>query len=213
MKKILPFIIALTFVSLNAQDSKLKEFDIIDLAVELQASPTGIIPGITLSTNLTSRDALSLRLAANLFDNKDLAFQAGINNHKSEKGFGYGASLGIKHYFLADIKKLYGGFRLDIWKNEVQWSNNIYSDCEDCINENNGGISELETIQPSIMLGWLVEFGKNKNFFISPEIALAYEWNASVKGEETYYGPKFLVGVSLGYRNSKKVKSLDFIEL
>jgi len=191
MKKIIIILSFFIIANTQAQENKIKAFSIIDVSAEMQVYPTGLIPGIRFDANLSKKDALNFRLAMNIFDHRDLPMKAGINNHTSETGFGYGFSLGYRHYFWNNVKNLFVGARSDLWVNKVDWqkTNNIK------------GVSNIIVIQPTIEAGWLFEIGKTKNFIVTPSIGFGYEWNALVNGEQTGYGMILLAGVSIGYRN------------
>ena len=213
MKKvILSFFLAILSVMLFSQETNKNSFTIIDLGIEFQIYPTGIMPGLRIETNLSQKDAINLRIGMNFFDHKDFPKKAGINKHDSEIGYGYGFSLGYRHYFWKGLKNLYFGVRSDLWFNKVYWSKKnpdfYYCDSsQPCLqyvpNPTIKGESNIVVLQPTIEAGWLFEMGKNKNIFIAPDIAFGYEWNAIVKGEQTGYGFIFLAGISAGYRFNK----------
>ncbi len=214
MKKVILFVI-LAFVSVMvfSQEKNNHSLKIIDVGIEFQIYPTGIMPGLKVETNLSQKDAINLRIGMNLFNHKDFPKKAGINKHDSEIGYGYGFSLGYRHYFWKNVRNLFLGIRSDLWFNRVQWvkENPEYYNCTGtCIfyapEPTIKGISNIVVLQPTIEAGWLFEIGKNKDFFIAPDIAFGYEWNAIVKGEQTGNGFIFLGGISAGYRFNKMKK-------
>ncbi len=60
----------------------------IKINIELQAYPTGLIPGLRVEHSLNEKHTLNMRLGVNLFDHRDLGVQ------DSEKGWGLGGSIG-----------------------------------------------------------------------------------------------------------------------
>jgi len=198
MKKSLSlFIVTIFFMTCTfSQEEKIKAFSIIDAGVEFQVYPTGYMPAIKIATNISKKDALNFRLGMNIFDHQDFPMQNGINNHISEIGYGFGFSIGYKHYFWKNVKNLFVGIRSDVWFNTVHWK-------KTAVNFPNIGTSNIIVVQPTFEAGWLFEIGKNKNFIITPEIAFGYEWNAVVNGEQTGYGAILLGGITAGYRFNK----------
>jgi len=201
MKKIITLSIASFLILMTYSQDKIKAFSIIDIGMEFQIYPTGLLPGFRAETNLSNKDALNFRLGMNLFDHKDLPMKAGINDHISEKGNAYGLSIGYRHYFWNNVKNLFIGVRSDLWFNKVNWEK--YHPNKSFPRPIIKGVSNIIVIQPTIEVGWLFDLGKNKNIFISPEIAFGYEWNALVSGEQTGYGLILLGGISAGYRFNK----------
>ena len=196
MKNIFLLLFVCFFSLESFSQDKIKAFSINDFGAEFQIYPTGLIPSLRAETNLSNKDALNFRIGMNLFDHKDFPKKAGINNHISEKGYGYGFSFGYRHYFWNNVKNLFVGVRSDLWFNKVDWKENEMKVPPTPIK----GTSNIIVLQPTIETGWLFELGKNKNIFLSPEIAFGYEYNAVVKGAQTGYGFIFLGGISAGYR-------------
>ena len=58
-----------------------------DLVFELQAYPTGIIPGFKLERQLSDRSTFLLRIGYNAFDHRDL----GVHDSETGGGFGFSA--------------------------------------------------------------------------------------------------------------------------
>jgi len=198
MKKLI-ILVSLVFISNTfVAQEKIKPFSILDVGLEFQAYPTGYIPGIRIETNLNENSTIDFRLGKNIFDHKDFPKQAGINNHDSEIGSGYGVSIGYKRYLNQNFQKMFVGLRSDVWFNSVDWTVNI-SNCPTCNSEIKGH-SDIVVIQPTVEVGYLFFIGKNERLFFVPEMALGYEWNAVVSGEQTGFGFILLGGINLGYR-------------
>lgn len=192
------FLLSVCF-NLWSQD-EIKPFSTFDIGIEFQAYPTGIMPGLRLETNVSSRSTIHLRLGQNIFDHKDFPKQAGINNHDSETGSGLGFSLGYKRYLKEDLSKLFVGVRTDFWFNQVDWSASEFTNCMSCDPVVITGRTDILVVQPTLEAGWLFLLGEKQHFFVTPEVAVGYEWNAVVNGQQTGYGVIALAGVHFGLR-------------
>ena len=84
--------------------------------LELQAYPTGFIPGIRIETQLNQKTKAHLRLGMNIFNHRDL----GVQDEESGHGFGFtlGAARTLKN------PKFELGIRNDVWFNRVNWRDN-----------------------------------------------------------------------------------------
>ncbi|KAA3631875.1 MAG: hypothetical protein DWQ02_15740 [Bacteroidetes bacterium] len=157
----------------------------LDITFEFQAYPTGLIPGLRIEKGFGDKNAAHLRLAANLFDHRDLGVQ------DEERGNGFGFTVGYKRYFKSDFKGLSLGLRNDIWFNTVDWVDN----------SSLGGITgttKIVVVQPTAELGYLLEFGNNWVF--TPALGFGYEINVKTDGVPTGEGAILLLGFSVGKR-------------
>jgi hypothetical protein len=157
-----------------------------DISFEFQAYPTGLIPGLRVEKGFGDKNAVHLRLGANLFDHRDLGVQ------DEEKGNGFGFSIGYKRYLKNDHQGWSLGIKNDIWFNSVDWVDNIVGDISQT------GTTKIVVVQPTVELGYLVEFGNNWVF--TPAIAFGYEVNVKTEGAPTGEGPILLLGLSIGKR-------------
>ena len=147
MKKITGLLIAVFFTTfLFGQKSW-------GLGIEVQAYPTGILPGLRIEKNFSERHAAHLRLGANIFDHRHLG------KHYIEKGIGYGFTLGYKRYFQPSHQGLFLGIRNDVWFNNVEWRKNTKMPPL-------AGTTKITVIQPTIEGGYT--FVKNNLFFAHP---------------------------------------------
>ena len=83
-------------------------FSQLEVGLELQAYPTGFIPGIHIEYGLTSQSALQGRLGYNIVRHRDLG------EHDDERGGGFGGTLGYRYYFKPERKGLVIGLRCDL---------------------------------------------------------------------------------------------------
>jgi hypothetical protein len=174
VKKYIFFILVLSFsCSVNAQ---------IKLNFELQAYPTGLIPGLRLEKNISDASVVHLRLGYNVFDHRDLGVQ------ESESGSGFGFTLGYSKAF--KNRKLSWGVRNDIWWNSVDWENNIQ------VPNMTAGTTDITVLQPTAELTYKLV---DKNVTIRPSLAVGFEWNVKTDGEPTGEGAIVLLGVIIGY--------------
>ena len=178
MKKILTLLFCLLISSFVFGQGSL------DVGIEFQAYPTGILPGIRLEKNFAERHAIHLRVGANIFDHRSLG------KHFKEKGNGYGFSAGYKRYFRPNHERWFCGLRSDIWFNKVDWAKDIalppFS-----------GTTTITVIQPTTEFGFT--YVKNRLFF-SPTLAVGFEINTNTVGEPTGEGAILLLGIHGGIR-------------
>ena len=157
----------------------------VDISFEFQAYPTGVIPGIRVENLHGDKSASHFRIGYNKFDHRDLGVQ------DEEIGDGFGFSLGYKRYFKSGHNGWHWGVKSDIWWNSVDWAS------LDGSTVTNSGTTKITVIQPTAEIGYLFDF---ENFFITPNIALGFEWNVKTDGEPTGEGAILLLGVQLGKR-------------
>ncbi|HFC00193.1 MAG TPA: hypothetical protein ENJ53_05255 [Phaeodactylibacter sp.] len=169
--------------SLSAQNGAGKTFD---FGLEIQQYPTGFLLGGRAELGWSAHHSMSVRVGYNVFDHKDFAI------HQSEKGGGFGFTLGYRYYVKASNQKLFFGARTDFWWNSVDW--------KDHIGLSNEGIgnTKIIVVQPTAIVGYL--FLINEHWVVSPTIALGGEINVITKGEPTGQGVIFLWGINLEYR-------------
>ncbi len=181
MKNNLNFTLALLFLSTFAFGQN----RVTDFGLEVQVYPTGIIPGIRAEKSINKHDAVTARLGYQIINHRDLGL------HDDEKGSGFGASIGYKHYFQRYFDGLSLGIRLDGWYNSIDWITE--TDAGDI-----KGNSKIIVLQPTTELGWTFVLGDN--FVLTPAIAAGFEKNIKTDGEETGEGLILLVGVTAAYR-------------
>jgi len=152
----------------------------IEIGLEIQAYPTGIIPGIRLEKYLNSNSSLNLRLGFQLIDHRDLGV------HENEEGSGYGVSLAYRRFFKHDQKGLSLALRTDLWFNEIDWKDGLLE-----------GDSKITVVQPTIMGEYAIRI--NPSLFITPSLSFGWEWNVSTQGEPTGEGAIILLGLTFGF--------------
>lgn len=158
----------------------------LDISVELQAYPTGVIPGVRFEKGFSNRQAVHLRLGYQEIRHQDFGV------HEDERGDGYGFGLGYRYYFKPGFEKLSLGFRTDVWFNSLAWKDNIGLPAEI------SGNTDVTVFQPTFQLGYL--FKLNRNLFVTPSLSFGYEINVDTDGEDVGEGPIWLVGVEAGFR-------------
>lgn len=166
--------------SLHAQAKDLSKEKAFEFGIEIQAYPTGIIPGIRCEKYLTAKSSLNIRLGYQLIDHRDLGVQ------DNEEGSGYGASLAYRRFFKSDHQGLSLAFRTDLWFNKIDWTNEMVS-----------GTSNITVIQPTLMGEYA--FQVHPSFVITPSLSFGMEWNASTDGEPTGEGAILLLGCTFGF--------------
>lgn len=150
-----------------------------EIGLELQAYPTGIIPGIRLEKYINARSSINLRLGYQIIDHRDLGV------HDNEEGSGYGASIAYRRFFSSSNKGLSLALRTDLWFNEIDWQDELSS-----------GTSNITVVQPTLMAEY--SFRPNPKISITPSLSFGWEWNVSTDGEPTGEGAIVLVGCTFG---------------
>lgn len=158
-------------------------FSQINVNFELQAYPTGIIPGIRIEQNKGDKSATHIRLGYNWIRHRDLGVQ------DDERGDGFGFTIGYKRYFKSGHEGWNIGLKSDLWWNSIDWKNNIGEPSEI------SGTTKITVLQPTVELGYLI---KKENFHFTPTIAFGYEWNVKTEGEPTGEGAILLIGFQIG---------------
>lgn len=153
--------------------------------IELQAYPTGLIPGFRIENQLTGKNKIHLRVGLNLFNHRDLGV------HDEETGNGYGFTMGWSKQIKTSKFDL--GFRNDVWFNTVNW-------CDGVDAQKKSGQTKIIVLQPTAELTYA---SMNTNLLnIKPTLSVGMEWNIRTEGEPTGEGPIILLGVIIS-KNKK----------
>lgn len=163
-----------------------QQLSVLDISVELQAYPTGVIPGVRLEKGFSDRQAFHVRFGYQEIRHQDYGV------HEDERGDGYGFGLGYRYYFKPGFEKLSLGFRTDIWFNSLAWKDNIG------LPDEISGNTDVTVLQPTFQLGYL--FKLNSKLFVTPSLSFGYEINVDTDGEDVGEGPIWLLGVEAGFR-------------
>lgn len=163
------------------------------VAIDTQAYPAGIIPGIRFDYALGNNSYLTSRIGYNFADRKDY----GKNNN--EKGDGLGFSIGYaRTNFLA--KNLTAHLGTDLWFMDIDWKNTqrICGIVPPCGDVTSTGTTEIIVLQPTFGVEYNIPF--SKNLFLKPSFSFGYEININTKGREVGEGAIVLGGLSFGYQ-------------
>ena len=158
---------------------------VMDFGLEIQVYPTGLIPGLRFEKSFTKRDLYTARIGYQIIDH------GSKGEHDSEKGSGFGGTLGYKHYFTKYFVGPSLGARTDYWRNSIDWETQTDTGVR-------AGNSEVQVIQPTVEFGWGFSIGEN--FVITPSAAFGFEINIKTVGEGTGEGLIMLAGVTAAYR-------------
>ena len=102
----------------------------IDLNFELQAYPTGIIPGVRIEQNQGTKSATHLRLGYNWIRHRDLGV------HDDERGDGFGFTIGHKRYFNENHEGWNIGLKSDVWWMRIHLSSvHVWETCDAAVLE------------------------------------------------------------------------------
>lgn len=158
-----------------------------DIGLEIQAYPTGVIPGLHFEYGLSDKDGLLGRVGYNIVNHRDLGVQ------DDEKGGGFGFSVGYRRYFKPDRQGFFLGARADLWFNKIDWKEN-----PDLITEVSGR-TDITVFQPTAEAGYVINLPKDNWSFV-PNIALGAEINIKTEGRETGQGAVLLIGFTFRKR-------------
>ncbi len=159
---------------------------ITDVTLELQAYPTGIIPGVRIERGFSGQHAVHLRLGYQFIDHRDLGVQ------DDEKGQGLGFSLGYKRYFRPEFRGWFLGAKSDIWWNQIDWTQRPGTITEV------KGTADIVVLQPTLEGGY--NFLLGNNWVLSPSVAFGWELNVVTNGREVGQGSIILAGILIGKR-------------
>jgi len=152
--------------------------------IELQAYPTGLIPGFRIENQLNEKIKAHLRVGLNIFDHRDLGVQL------NESGQGYGFTLGATRSL--KNPKFEIGLRNDIWFNTVEW-------CDITAPSKITRETKITVLQPTAELSYRLE---GKYLVLRPSVAFGLEWNVKTTGEPTGEGPILLFGLIVSRNKS-----------
>ena len=110
------FTLLFTFcsIALFAQSESLYE-----IGVETQVYPTGVIPGVRFAFLPDSKNEYTLRVGYQFIDHRDLG------KHLDETGSGFGGSIGYRRFLKDNSKGFAIGARVDVWKNTIDWEDEV----------------------------------------------------------------------------------------
>lgn len=181
LKQCLLLVFFLTFITIShAQDESKAASKGFDFGIELQAYPTGIIPGFRIERYINTKSSMNLRLGYQLIDHRDLGVQ------DNEEGSGFGASFAYRRFFKPDHKGLSLAIRTDVWFNIIDWETGMQT-----------GSTDITVLQPTLMGEYA--FRTDSNFVITPSLSFGFEWNVATEGEPTGEGAILLIGCTFGF--------------
>jgi len=157
-----------------------------DVGLEVQAYPTGIIPGIHLEWGISSQDGLLARIGYNIVRHRDLGV------HDDERGGGFGFTLGYRRYFKENRNGFFLGARSDLWFNNVDWKDN-----PNLVTEVSGE-TEVTVLQPTVEAGFVKHL--NGGWIFVPSIAFGAEINIQTVGAPVGEGAIILLGFTFAKR-------------
>ncbi len=148
---------------------------------EIQAYPTGIIPGVVWYKKISPKSFIHVRLGYNYIRHGD----AGL--HQDERGDGWGGSLGYDRRIKIRGLNWMVGARCDLWRNNLEWQNNIGGP------NHVSGISDVTVLQPTVRISYPIKSGNN---FLQPTLSFGSEINIKTQGEDVGEGLILLIGLS-----------------
>lgn len=170
------FSILFLFLLVSTREQKLLGQFSDRIGIEIQAYPTGVIPGIRYEHVLSTSSYFTARIGYQIIRHRDLG------KHDDERGSGYGFSLGYK---TSITSKLDFGIRSDLWWNDIDWTD-----------RRNGqevtGNTSITVLQPTARIEYVIDLG---SFYLVPSIGFGMEWNIKTSGEPTGEGLIGLVGL------------------
>ena len=187
MKAVHLFIIAFSFCLFSQNHHSFGQTRLLDLGLEIQVYPAGVVPGIRADLALGTKSDINLRAGYNITKRRDWGV------HENEEGGGAGFSFGYRYYLKEGHKGLFFGARTDFWFLKIDWKDNI-SRPNEIIGETN-----ITVFQPTLEGGYMFLLGEG-NFGISPAISFGREINIVTNGEEVGQDFILLIGVGVTKR-------------
>lgn len=157
-----------------------------DVGLEVQAYPTGVIPGIHLEWGISSQDGLLARIGYNIVRHRDLGV------HGDERGGGFGFTLGYRRYSKKNRNGFFLGAKSDLWFNKIDWKENV-----NLITEF-GGQTDVTVLQPTAEAGYVMKL--DKGWIFVPSIAFGAEINIKTEGSPVGEGAVLLLGFTFAKR-------------
>lgn len=160
-----------------------------DLGVSIQVYPAGIIPTVNVEHYLNEKSSLVFRLGGNFVDRQDFS-----DVNITEEGGGFGGSVGFRRHFPSGKGKFVGGFNLDIWSLNIDWTDTISP-----IGGTLLGSTYTLVVQPWLEGGYFLPI-KNTKSQIGLTLGFGREINAITSGDEVEQG--FIASILLQYQFS-----------
>jgi hypothetical protein len=109
--------------------------------------------------------------------------------HATEKGKGWGAGLGWKHWWQDSGGGFFVGARAEIWRMRLDWKDST---------RGLTGVSQVTVLQPLASAGY--RFLWNKSLFSDIGLSAGREYNSATHGEAVAEGFLLRAGISLGWK-------------
>lgn len=152
---------------------------------EVQAYPTGYIPGVQVQIPWHQQDVVVMRAAANLTNRGD------DGEHDQEAGGGAGLGVGWRRYEHKGYEGWLIGARLDAWSLDIDWR-------DDVPGTPRRGSTDALVLQPTIEGGFSWRLGKSA-WTCDLTVGLGKEINLDENGESVGDGAIALFGITLLY--------------
>jgi len=151
----------------------------LQLGLEVQAYPAGVIPGVHARWALDRSSALTARVAANITDRGD------FGEFEDESGEGFGAGVGYRRALegsLASDGWLWGA-RVDLWSLEIDWED-----------PGRSGTTDILVLQPTVEFGYGWALGSGGRLELVA--GAGAEINVDTDGEDVGEGAIGLLGLT-----------------
>ncbi len=156
------------------------------IGVEVQWYPAGWIIGPVFNYFIAPKHILNFRAGVNIIDRHDWS---GLND--SEKGTGYGGSIGYRYLFTPKKSSFFAGARVDLWSTNIKWENKTGTP------QATSGTTNILVLQPSAEIGYWIRF-KRSDWSMVLAGGVGQEINIETDGREVGQGGMWLLGIS-GY--------------
>lgn len=157
----------------------------VDIGLEIQVYPTGVIPGLRAERALNAHHALQARVGYQRIRHEDF----GVLD--DERGDGAGFSIGYRYYKQTSHAGWSFSARTDLWFNRLDWTDN-----PGAANEQTG-TTRVTVLQPTVGVGYTLLHG---DFALTPTLSFGREINIDTDGAEVGQGAIWLVGLEWGVR-------------
>jgi hypothetical protein len=158
----------------------------IEIGIEMQLYPAGVMPMLTSNVFLNEKWALRFRAGGNFADRQDFS-----DYNDKEIARGFGATLGVVRYFPSGKGNFIVGASIDTWNMWTDWKDGLDTPAP------TSGVTYNVVIQPWINGGYLFDLSHKWNAGAS--LGFGREINVITRGENVGEGWIGLATFSLNY--------------
>lgn len=175
------FLSVLIFHASHAQDGVEVGYTTTDIGADYQLYPSGAMSSLHVAFNSRFHHAVFGNIGYNKLNRND------DGEKDSEKGSGWGGTIGYRYYFRPHPHKFFIGVKTNVWRMNIDWVQGAQT-----------GKTTTWTLQPAFEIGYT--FIINDQAFITPAISNGVGINIKTEGDKVGQGFITLIGISAGFR-------------